>query len=74
MILKLSIPVLRGKIMVGSDYARGWEDCLDVLANIVHKTKSVDDIKEKIGYLQVLVKERKFEKIREQLGILGRFF
>ena len=60
--------------MVGSDYARGWDDCLNIIISIIDKGKSLDDIKEKIEYIHVLVKEKRFEKIKEELGILRSLF
>jgi len=55
-------------------YQDGWDDCLDVMASIIHKVDSLEKLKEKVEYLHVLVKEKKFDKIKTELGILQRLF
>jgi len=57
-----------------SDYARGWDDCLDVVVCILRETKDVDKALERIEYLRSLVKERKFERIKIELGVLSDVF
>ena len=54
-------------------YMRGWDDCLEVISNILLKAKTVKDAERKISKLQEIVKEDKFEKIRYDLGVFNIF-
>jgi len=60
--------------MEGSDYVRGWDDCLDIVASIIYKGKTIKEIREKLEYLHVLIKEKKLENIKEEFRILEDFF
>jgi tetrahydromethanopterin S-methyltransferase subunit G len=53
------------------NYADGWDDCLDTIAAIISKAENLDEVKRKIEYLRDLVKEKKFERIKRDLGIIG---
>ncbi len=59
--------------MVDVEYARGWGDCLEAMEKILENVKSVRDAKAKVSKLQELVKDKKFEKIKYDLGIFGIF-
>jgi len=52
-------------------YTDGWDDCLDTVAAILSKAKTIEEVRNKIEYLRDLVKEKKFEKIKRELGIFG---
>jgi len=54
-------------------YARGWDDCLEAVQKILEESESVAEIKRKIENLQVLVKNKKFERIRDELGVYRIF-
>ena len=57
----------RGLALTDALYIRGWEDCLEAIATIVDKG-SVPNVRKKISELQKLVRENKFERIRNELG------
>jgi len=57
-----------------SDYARGWDDCLDVVVCILKESNSIEKALERIEYLRSLVKEKKFERIKMELGVLRDVF
>lgn len=57
----------RGLGLTDALYIRGWEDCLEAIAIIVDKG-SVPNVRKKISELQKLVRENKFERIRNELG------
>lgn len=59
--------------MVDIVYARGWDDCLEAVQKILQETQDIKKIKTKIGALQKLVKENKFEKIKYELGAFDIF-
>jgi hypothetical protein len=59
--------------MVDVEYARGWGDCLEVIETILSNVKTVNEAKTKVKKLQELVKDKKFEKIKYELGIFGIF-
>jgi len=59
--------------MVDVEYARGWDDCLEVIGEVLEKVKTIEDLKAKVAKLQELVKDKKFEKIKYDLGIFGIF-
>jgi len=59
--------------LVGS-YQQGWDDCLDAVLNILDKAKSLREAKRKVRDVQVLVKAKKFEQIRVELGVLSDLF
>lgn len=60
--------------MVSSDYARGWDDCLDAILEILNHCKDVEEAKRKVSDVHVLVKAKKFEQIRQELGVIGGLF
>jgi len=59
---------------MGGTYQQGWDDCLDAVLAILDKAKDVKEAREKIQSVQVLVKAKKFEQIRNELGVLGDLF
>ncbi len=59
--------------MVDALYVRGWDDCLEAVEVMMLKTSSVDEAKKKIGQLRGLIRENKFEKIRNELGAFNIF-
>ena len=60
--------------MLGGSYQQGWDDCLDAALNILNKAESIEDAKKKIENVQVLVKAKKFEQIRFELGVVDDLF
>jgi hypothetical protein len=60
--------------VLGGSYQQGWDDCLDAVLSILDKTGSVEEAKKKIEGVQVLVKARKFEQIRFELGVVDDLF
>ena len=59
---------------MGGSYQQGWDDCLDAVLSILDKVESVEEAKKRVEAVQVLVKARKFEQIRVELGVLGDLF
>lgn len=59
---------------MGGSYQQGWDDCLDAVAAILDKAKNVEEAKKRVESVQVLVKAKKFEQIRNELGVLGDLF
>jgi len=59
---------------MGGSYQQGWDDCLDAVLSILNEAKSVDEAKKKVEQVQVLVKAKKFEQIRIELGVLPDLF
>jgi len=59
---------------MGRTYEDGWDDCLDAVLTILDQAKSFDEAKEKIKGVQVLVKAKRFEQIRSELGVLFDLF
>lgn len=60
--------------MLAGSYQQGWDDCLDAVLNILDKVESVEEAKKKIEDVQVLVKAKKFEQIKMELGVIGDLF
>ena len=60
--------------MLGGSYQQGWDDCLDAVLSILQKAKDVKEAAKKIESVQVLVKAKKFEQIRNELGVVGDLF
>jgi hypothetical protein len=59
---------------MGGSYQQGWDDCLDAVLSILQKAKDTKEAKKIIENLQVLVKAKKFEQIRNELGVVGELF
>jgi hypothetical protein len=59
---------------LGGTYQQGWDDCLDAVLSILDRAKDVKEAKKKIESVQVLVKAKKFEQIRSELGVLSDLF
>lgn len=60
--------------MLGGSYQQGWDDCLDAVLSILDKVETTEEAKKKIEGVQVLVKAKKFEQIRFELGVVGDLF
>jgi len=56
--------------MQDPNYARGFEDALELALTALDEAKSLEEAKERVRYYMSLIKERKFEKIRYMLGAL----
>jgi len=59
---------------MGGSYQQGWDDCLDAVLSILQKAKDVKEAMKKIESIQVLVKAKKFEQIRNELGVVDELF
>ena len=59
---------------MGGSYQQGWDDCLDAVLSILDKAENVEEAKKKIQDVQVLVKARKFEQIKFELGVVDDLF
>jgi len=59
---------------MGGSYQQGWDDCLDAVLSILAQAKSLKEAKKKVEGVQVLIKAKKFEQIRSELGVLGDLF
>jgi hypothetical protein len=49
---------------------RGWDDCVDAVLEVLTKCKDVEMAKRRAADLQVLVKAKKFEQTRQELGVI----
>lgn len=59
---------------MGGTYQQGWDDCLDAVVSILNEAESLDEARKRIVQVQVLVKAKKFEQIRAELGVIGDLF
>ena len=59
---------------MGGSYQQGWDDCLNAVLSILDEAQSIEEAKKRIKDVQVLVKAKKFEQIRVELGVLGDLF
>ncbi len=59
---------------MGGTYQQGWDDCLDAVTSILSQVESLVEAKKKVGQVQVLVKAKKFEQIKTELGVIGDLF
>ena len=66
--------VIGGYVKLGESYQQGWDDCLDAVLSILQRAKDVKEAAKKIQDIQVLVKAKKFEQIRNELGVVGDLF
>lgn len=55
-------------VLVDVLYARGWDDCLEAVVTILNNSKKIREAKKRVEELQVLVKSKKFERIKDELG------
>ena len=55
-------------------HVNGWDDCLDAVRYILGEAKDLEDAKQKIEGLQVLVKAKKFEAIKVEFGVIDGLF
>lgn len=61
-------------IRMGGSYQQGWDDCLDAVVSILNEAASLDEARRRVSQVQVLVKAKKFEQIRTELGVVGDLF
>jgi hypothetical protein len=59
---------------MGGTYQQGWDDCLDAVTSILCEVESLEKARRKVGQIQVLVKAKKFEQIKTELGVIGDLF
>lgn len=59
---------------MGGSYQQGWDDCLDAVVCILNESTSLDEARRRVSQVQVLVKAKKFEQIRTELGVVGDLF
>ncbi len=59
---------------MGGTYQQGWDDCLDAVVSILSEAESLDEARKRVVQVQVLVKAKKFEQIRAELGVIGDLF
>ena len=59
---------------MGGSYQQGWDDCLDAVLSILQKAKDTKEAMKKIESIQVLIKAKKFEQIRNELGVFDELF
>jgi len=71
--MKAEVPG-EGGFPMGGSYQQGWDDCLDAVLSILQKAKDVNEAMKKIESIQVLVKAKKFEQIRNELGVFDELF
>ena len=53
-----------------NDYSRGFEDACELALKALSTAKSLEEARQYIMYLLGLVKERKLEAIKRELGVL----
>ena len=51
-------------------YIRGFEDALELVMTVLAEVRDLEGARERVRYYMVLVKERKFERIKYMLGAL----
>ena len=59
---------------MGRTYEDGWDDCLDAVRSILDNVETVEEAKKKVEAVQVLVKAKRFEQIKYELGVVGDLF
>jgi hypothetical protein len=60
-----------GLTIIGDVYYSGLDDCLDTILSMLSESKSLDEVKLKVEHMQILVKGKKFENLRRDLGVIG---
>ena len=58
-------------IITKEGYYFGLDDCLDTILYMLCESKSLGEVKLKVEHMQVLVKGKKFERLRRDLGVIG---
>jgi len=53
-----------------ADYARGFEDACELILASIEEKRDPDEIARKVRSYLGLIKERKFDRIRSELGAL----
>jgi hypothetical protein len=56
---------------MGGSYQQDWDDCLDTVLRVLQRAKDMKYATKKVEDLQVLVKTKKFEQIKSELGVIG---
>ncbi len=57
--------------VIMATYYRGFDDCLDVILSIIVDSKSIEEMKSKVEHTQILVKGKKLDDLRRDLGVIG---
>ena len=52
------------------DYSRGFEDACELILKALSAARSLKEARQYVMYLLSLVKERKLEAIKQELGVL----
>ena len=55
-------------------YYRGMDDCLDTIVSMIGDAKNVKDLRDKVAEMQMLVKAKKLEALKGDLGVVGKLF
>ena len=53
-------------------YYRGLDDCLDVMQYVLGTSGNLVEMKQRVEHMQLLVKNKKFEYLRSDLGVIGK--
>lgn len=59
-------------IFFADSYYRGLDDCLDVMLCALGSSENLVEMKRRVEQMQVLVKNRKFDFLRADLGVIGK--
>jgi hypothetical protein len=51
-------------------YQQSWDDCLDAVVSILQKAKDFNEAIMRVDKLHVLVRAKKFEQIKSELGVI----
>ena len=57
--------------IIKDGYYWGLDDCLDTILYMLGESKSLGDVKLRVEHMQVLVKGKKFERLRQDLCVIG---
>ena len=66
-----SVDKFEGLTIIGGVYYSGLDDCLDTILSMLGESKSLEEVKLKVEHMQILVKGKKFENLRRDLGVIG---
>ena len=59
-------------IFLSDAYYRGMDDCLDVMLYALGASENLVEMKQRVEQMQVLVKNKRFELLRADLGVIGK--
>ncbi|WXG44187.1 MAG: hypothetical protein WED04_09155 [Promethearchaeati archaeon SRVP18_Atabeyarchaeia-1] len=57
-------------MVVNEEWWRGFEDCAEIVMGILDVARDLPAAKHNVDKMLALVKEKKFSKIKEELGLL----